>query len=174
MSINKNIIFIGITGVGKTTIGKLVAKKLNREFIDLDKSIEETCGVDIATIFQLEGEVGFRRRETNQLKNILASNQICVLSLGGGIVLSEYNRNILINSNSLIIELKANLKEVAKRLSKNYLSRPIFSNPEEIYTKLCNIYQERKDYYGIIADQIISTETNSMTQVINIVIKLVN
>ncbi len=73
-----NIIIIGITGVGKTTVGKELARCLEKEFIDLDKRIETICGVDIPTIFEIEGEAGFRERESEELKRIITFSKNCV------------------------------------------------------------------------------------------------
>ena len=91
--LKSNIIIIGITGVGKTTVGKNLAQTLGVDFIDLDKSIEDNCGVDISTIFDIEGEAGFRLRETRELKKVLSYSGNYVISLGGGCVIAEENRS---------------------------------------------------------------------------------
>ena len=90
-----NIIIIGMAGVGKTTVGKLLAEKLGMAFFDLDKNIEIRCGVEISRIFEIEGEVGFRDRETDELQRIFNMYSNFILSVGGGCVAQLINREIL-------------------------------------------------------------------------------
>ena len=89
-----NIFIVGPMGSGKTTVGKIVASELFLEFHDTDAKIEETTGVTIDWIFDIEGEAGFRKRETAILRDMVASNSI-VLATGGGIVIEEENRELL-------------------------------------------------------------------------------
>src|SRR5574343_348669 len=88
MSANANLILIGPMGAGKTTHGKWLARQLGRRFVDLDAHIEQHTGTSISPIFDLEGEAGFRRRESEALAEVLAEDGI-VLATGGGTVLSE-------------------------------------------------------------------------------------
>ena len=99
MTLNRNIYLIGPMGVGKTTIGRQLAKKLGVPFYD--KVIEEQTGVDIATIFEFEGESGFRRREKKIIEELVEFKGI-VLATGGGVVLDKQNRDFLIN-NSFVV-----------------------------------------------------------------------
>jgi len=85
---DKNIILVGLMGAGKSTIGRNLAKQLNKEFIDSDRVIEERTGVDIATIFEIEGEQGFRDREEQVIKELCQRKNI-VLATGGGSILTE-------------------------------------------------------------------------------------
>ena len=89
-----NIFIVGPMGSGKTTVGKIVAGELFLDFHDTDARIEETTGVTIDWIFDIEGEAGFRKRETTTLKEMVALNSI-VLATGGGIVIEEENRELL-------------------------------------------------------------------------------
>jgi len=88
---SKNIILVGLMGAGKSTIGRNLAKRLNKEFYDSDKVIEERTGVDIARIFEIEGEEGFRDREAQIIEELCQLEDI-VLATGGGGVLREQNR----------------------------------------------------------------------------------
>ena len=88
------IIFIGMMGAGKTTIGRALARELGRDFIDLDHEIVRRCGVAIPTIFDIEGEEGFRRRETDTLADVVKQANL-VLATGGGAILREENRALL-------------------------------------------------------------------------------
>ena len=91
---DNNIFFVGLMGAGKTTIGKLLAKKLKKTFFDTDHEIEKKLGVKVAVIFELEGEEGFRKRET-QMIDELSSKKDIILATGGGAILSEKNRALL-------------------------------------------------------------------------------
>ena len=93
-TINDNIFFVGLMGAGKTTVGKLLAKKLKKTFFDTDQEIEKKLGVKVAVIFELEGEEGFRKRETQMIDELTQKKDI-ILATGGGAVLSEENRRML-------------------------------------------------------------------------------
>ncbi|TXI91110.1 MAG: shikimate kinase [Neisseriales bacterium] len=162
----KNIIIVGITGVGKTTIGKVLAEKLDKQFIDLDKYIEVTCGVDIPTIFELEGEVGFRDRETLALKQVVSQMDNYVLSLGGGCVIRSENRQIITRSNSLVLQLLADLNVLVERLVKSPNKRPLLAN-QDIRNKIQNLLDERKEFYDAVSDLTINTTNLKPTQVVN-------
>ena len=119
------IILVGMMGAGKTTIGKLLSNKIGYDFIDLDKIIEEKSGVKINTIFEIEGESGFRDRELQVLSDSLEMDKV-IISTGGGIVTNEKSRAQLTKHKALIIYLKANLQTLCNRL-KNDNSRPILN-----------------------------------------------
>jgi len=91
---HRNIILIGPMGSGKSTIGKIIARRLHREFQDSDHFIERRTGVDIARIFDVEGEHGFRDRESNALIELLGDNDR-VIATGGGSVLRSENQQLL-------------------------------------------------------------------------------
>ena len=91
----KNIYLIGLMGSGKTTLGKILSKKLDKHFYDSDHVIEEKLGVNVPMIFEYEGEAGFREREKDSLKELVSKKNI-VLATGGGIILSKSNRDLLV------------------------------------------------------------------------------
>ncbi len=144
-------------GAGKTTIGRLIAKQLAMDFYDSDQEIERKTGVKIPLIFELEGEAGFRKRETavieelSQLKNI-------VLATGGGAVLSEQNRQILKN-NGQVVYLRANVHDLWQR-TRNDKSRPLLQGTN-IKKKLEELYHERNPIYTALADCIVDTGPQS-------------
>ena len=151
----KNIYLIGLMGSGKTTLGKILSKKLDKHFYDSDQVIEEKLGVNVPMIFEYEGEAGFREREKDILKE-LVSKQNIVLATGGGIILSESNRDLLAK-NGIVIYLKSNQKDLVLRM-KNDKTRPLLKNGnvELIIKKLC---QEREPLYEEIADFKIAQKT---------------
>jgi len=168
MSAN-NIILIGPMGSGKSTIGHLLAQRLNRDFVDSDYYIEEKTGVDIPRIFDIEGEEGFRLRETKALEE-LTHQQNLVLATGGGSVTREENRRLL-RSSGFIIFLDTSGNQQMERL-KHDKKRPLLQteNPRERLEKLL---AERKPLYLELADIRIPTDRKFARKVASeIILKL--
>ena len=165
----KNIYLIGLMGSGKTTLGKILSKKLDKQFYDSDNVIEEKLGVDVPMIFEYEGEAGFRERETDCLKELVSKKNI-VLATGGGIVLSKSNRDLL-SENGIVIYLKSNQKDLILR-TKNDKTRPLLKNGniELIIKKLC---KEREPLYEEIADFEIMTKNKRVHEVVNEIIRII-
>ena len=155
-------------GAGKTTIGKLLSNKLGYDFIDLDKIIEEKSGVKINTIFEIEGESGFRERELQVLSDSIEKDKV-IISTGGGIVTNEKSRAQLIKYNALIIYLKANLQTLCNRL-KNDNSRPIL-NVDDKEQVIERILEEREPYYQDLADMDVDTSHMKSIDVVKFIIK---
>jgi len=162
------IILVGMMGAGKTTIGKLLSNKLGYDFIDLDKIIEEKSGVKINTIFEIEGESGFRERELQVLSESLEKDKV-IISTGGGIVTNEKSRAQLIKNKALIIYLKANLQTLCNRL-KNDNSRPIL-NVDDKEQVIERILEEREPYYKDLADMDVDTSHMKSIDVVKFIIK---
>jgi shikimate kinase len=162
------IILVGMMGAGKTTIGKLLSNKLGFDFIDLDKIIEEKSGVKINTIFEIEGEAGFRDRELQVLSDSIEKDQV-IISTGGGIVTNEKSKARLIKNNALIIYLKANLQTLFNRL-KNDNSRPILNvdNKEQVIKK---ILEEREPLYQELSDMVVDTSHMKSIDVVKFIMK---
>ncbi|MCP4076122.1 MAG: shikimate kinase AroK [Gammaproteobacteria bacterium] len=150
---DQNIILIGPMGSGKSTIGQLIASRLNRDFFDSDYYIEEKTGVNIPTIFDIEGEDGFRARETKALEE-LTNRKKLVIATGGGSVMREENRHIL--ADGFIIFLDTSVNQQMARL-RNDKKRPLLQtdNPRE---KLEKLFAERKPVYAELADLRIKTD----------------
>lgn len=150
----QNIILVGPMGSGKSTIGHLLAKRLNRDFFDSDYYIEEKTGVDIPRIFDIEGEEGFRDRETRALEELTQKHNL-VLATGGGSVTRKENRDLLKNS-GFIIFLDTSVNQQMERL-KHDKKRPLLQteNPRERLTLLLD---ERKPLYIELADLRIPTD----------------
>ena len=160
---NTNIFLIGLMGAGKSTVGRVLARKLNRRFIDSDHALEERCGVKIPTIFEMEGEAGFRKREA-QIIEELTQEKGLILATGGGSVLLPENRRAL-SERGTVVYLHANPIELWHR-TKGGDGRPLLQNgdPKAILEKL---YALRDPLYREIADHIIETGKPSVNQLVN-------
>jgi len=163
------IIFVGPMGAGKTTIGRQVAASLNWEFFDSDRLVEERTGVSIPLIFDLEGEEGFRWRETEVIKDLSSMPNI-VLATGGGAIVREENRAAL-KQNSLVIFLHASIEQLFERTSKDK-NRPLLQdeNPKE---KLTAILNERIHLYEEMADMVVKTDHQSVNYTVKKILELI-
>ncbi|MSP85958.1 MAG: shikimate kinase [Methylotenera sp.] len=148
-------------GAGKTTIGRLIAKEMGMDFHDSDHEIERNTGVKIPLIFELEGEAGFRKRETAAIEDLCQLNNI-VLATGGGAVLVPENRQLLKN-NGKIIYLRASVHDLWQR-TRNDKSRPLLQG-SNIKQKLEQLYLERNPLYTALADFIVDTGVQSATEI---------
>jgi len=153
-------------GAGKTTIGKLLSNQLAFNFIDLDRKIEEKSGVKINTIFEIEGEEGFREREHSALNEALAEEKV-VISTGGGVVVKDINRSLIQKSEAMVVYLKASLDILLGRL-KNDKTRPMLNKDNKLLS-LQKLLSEREPFYENLADFIIDTshlKTNDVLKTI--------
>ena len=148
------IILVGMMGAGKTTIGKLLSNQLAFNFIDLDRKIEEKSGVKINTIFEIEGEEGFREREYLALNEALAEEKV-IISTGGGVVVKDINRSLIQKSEAMVVYLKASLDILLGRL-KNDKTRPMLDKDNK-QLSLHKLLSEREPFYENLADFIIDT-----------------
>jgi shikimate kinase len=162
----KNIILTGMAGVGKTTIGRSLAQELNFTHIDLDKIIEDVCGVSIQTIFEIEGEYKFRQRETKCLEEVLTTNNKFILSLGGGTILTDYNRELIKKCSINVIYLYADIDTLVRRVSKSLNKRPLFNNVTNIKQKVADSYDERHQFYQEVSTTILDTTKLNLSQII--------
>lgn len=153
MGFPENIILVGLMGAGKTTVGKLLARHLNKTFIDSDHEIEHRTGVKIPLIFELEGEAGFRDREAAVIAELCQQRNI-VLATGGGAVLREENRRCLGNSGT-VIYLRAQVADLWQR-TRHDKNRPLLqtANPQ---AKLQELFTQRDPLYREVADIVMDT-----------------
>ena len=163
-----NIYLVGLMGSGKTTVGKLTAKKLEKSFIDSDHLIEERSGVRVPLIFEYEGEEGLRKREKKVLEELVKMNDI-ILATGGGIILEESNQKLLVK-NGLVIYLKADYDLLTSRL-KSDLTRPLLQGVD-IKEKLKNLLEERDPIYKSIADYVIETKNKRAMDIVKEIEKI--
>ena len=153
-------------GAGKSTVGKLLAKKLDRRFLDADHVIEDRCGVKIPVIFEMEGEDGFRKREAQAIKDVTAERDV-ILATGGGAVLLPENRQFL-SERGTVIYLHANPMELWHR-TKGGEGRPLLKNGDAKKI-LENLYAIRDPLYREIANYVIETGKPSVNQLVNTLI----
>ncbi len=151
--INDNIFFVGLMGAGKTTIGKMLAKKLKKTFYDTDQEIEKKLGVKVSVIFDLEGEEGFRKRETQMIDELTRKKNI-ILATGGGVVLSAENRALL-KERGKVIYLNAKPQHLAKRMAYDK-DRPLLQQGNMLDT-LNQLYKDRHPLYLNVASFIVDT-----------------
>ncbi len=153
MKMAGNIFLVGLMGAGKTTVGKQLAKSLDKTFYDSDHEIERRCGVNIPLIFELEGEAGFRKREALAIAE-LSQLQDVVLATGGGAVLLQENRQVL-SSRGQVVYLRASVDELWNR-TRGDRNRPLLQtdDPRE---RLQTLFAQRDPLYNEVADFVIDT-----------------
>jgi shikimate kinase len=149
----ENIFLVGLMGAGKTTVGRALARKLNKQFIDSDHEIEARTGASIPLIFEIEGEDGFREREAETIRD-LVTRQGIVLATGGGAILREDNRRCL-KEHGTVIYLRASIDSILQRTSHDK-NRPLLqtANPRERLEELTRV---REPLYREVADIIVET-----------------
>jgi len=165
--VKKNLVLLGMMGVGKSTLGKIVAKRQNLKFIDTDLNIEKKNSMRISEIFKKKGENFFRIEEEIEILETLKKNK-CVIAIGGGAFMNKKIRNIILE-NSFSIWLDMNLKTLSKRVKWNN-KRPLLNkeNPKEIIKKL---FTKRKDFYKL-ADYKINCNGLTKKDIINKIISV--
>ncbi|MDG9670354.1 shikimate kinase AroK [Hahella sp. CR1] len=163
----KNVVLVGPMGTGKTTIGKLLAKELQFEFVDSDREIEARCGADIPWIFDVEGEVGFRGREKSVIAD-LSQRDAVVIATGGGAVVDPDNQRAL-KEYGFIVYLHTSVEQQYQRTRKDR-KRPLLrsEDPLSVLKKLMSV---REPIYRSIADLIISTDTKRPKGVVREIVK---
>lgn len=146
----RNLFLIGPSGAGKTTVGKLLAEEMGLQFIDTDAAIEERSGVDISWIFDLEGEDGFRNRESRMIHELTDLNGV-LLATGAGSILRKSNRKRFI-SRGTVVYLETPIQQQMERTSKDK-NRPLLQGSSEENQKILEAMDEqRSPLYVEVAD----------------------
>ena len=153
-----NIYLVGLMGAGKTTVGRTLARRLKLRFVDSDHEIEVRCGVKIPVIFEIEGEPGFRARETQAIAELTALEGI-VLATGGGVVLLDENRSLLA-AHGTVIYLRATPEHLYERVRQDR-NRPLLAGGDPL-GRLRELYRERDPLYRAVADLVIDTGRQSV------------
>ena len=161
------VVLIGLMGAGKTTVGKILSQRLAWRFIDTDRDIEEKTGVKIPVIFDLEGEEGFRRRETQALSELVQETSL-VIATGGGIVLKSENRALLRRTSCVIyIDVNPELLYARTRHDRN---RPLLQVPDPL-ARLRQLFVERAPLYREVAHLTIDGNRHNARQIAQLIEK---
>ncbi|OOE43652.1 shikimate kinase I [Salinivibrio kushneri] len=168
MAEKRNIFLVGPMGAGKSTIGRHLAQQLHMEFYDSDSVIEDRTGADIAWVFDVEGEEGFRKREENVI-NDLTEEQGIVLATGGGSIMSKESRNRL-SARGVVVYLETTIEKQLARTQRDK-KRPLLQTdqPREVLEALA---EERNPLYQEIADYVVRTDDQSAKVVANQIMAL--
>ncbi|MGQ0656354.1 MAG: shikimate kinase [Betaproteobacteria bacterium] len=148
-----NLYLVGMIGAGKTTVGRLLARRLKLDFLDSDHEIEARCGVKIPLVFEIEGEAGFRAREAQAIAELTALSGV-VLATGGGAVLLDENRRLLAQR-GVVIYLRASPDDLYQRVRQDR-NRPLLATADPL-GRLRELYAQRDPLYCAVADVTVET-----------------
>jgi len=163
VNIPGNIFLVGMMGAGKTSVGRVLAKRLGKSFFDSDHVIEERTGVRVSVIFDIEGEQGFRSRESAVIDELTQREDI-VLATGGGAVLSAENRRVL-HERGAVVYLRAAVRDLLNR-TRHDNNRPLLqtSDPQ---AKMAALFEQRDPLYREAAHVVIETGSPSLPSLVN-------
>lgn len=166
----RNVILVGPMGAGKSTIGRQLASLLNYEFYDSDHEIEARTGADIPWIFDVEGEAGFRKRESSMIDELTQLDGV-VLATGGGAVTQEINRKNLA-ARGVVVYLKTNVEQQLERTARDR-NRPLLQTeePRKVLTELMSV---RGPLYEEVADVVVDTGDGGVRDVAQHIASLVS
>ncbi|MBY6064579.1 shikimate kinase AroK [Pseudidiomarina sediminum] len=170
MAEKRNIFLVGPMGAGKSTIGRQLARQLHLEFFDSDSEIERRTGADIAWVFELEGEDGFRAREEKVIEELTESTGI-VLATGGGSILSKESRNRL-SARGIVVYLETPIEKQLARTQRDK-RRPLIADAENPREVLEDLAEQRNPLYEEIADIVVRTDEQSAKFVVDQIIEKV-
>ncbi|HEY4144249.1 shikimate kinase [Pinirhizobacter sp.] len=170
MNPSSNLFVIGPTGAGKTSLGKRVAAYYDLPFVDLDQAIEAKTGVPVATIFEMEGEAGFRQRESACLDECSRQPGV-VLATGGGAVIDPHNRQTL-RERGFVIWLQVDVDQQLGRLEHDH-NRPLLET-EDRHGRLVAMASARAPFYGEIADLIVPPQGHGLAAAATATIELID
>ncbi|MDC0390237.1 shikimate kinase [Candidatus Thioglobus sp.] len=163
-----NIVLVGPMGSGKTSVGRRLACVLKRDFFDSDFEIVARTGVAIDHIFDVEGEEGFRNRETSMLADLCEISNI-VIATGGGIVIKPENRELL-KHNSFVVYLSSSVEQLVNRTARSK-SRPLLERSTNREQTIKDILKARESFYQEVADIVIDTTGKKLYAIINEITK---
>jgi len=155
-----NLFLVGLPGAGKSTLGRQLARRLGKTFVDADAELERKLGVSIATIFEIEGEASFRDREEAALVELAALSDI-VLATGGGVVIRAANRERL-KANGTVVYLHAQPEALRERTRRSR-HRPLL-NTADPAARLAELYVARDPLYREVADCVVESGRDEITR----------
>ncbi len=163
MKSTSNIFLVGMMGAGKTTVGRQLAQRLGKSFVDADQDIEQRTGVAVKVIFEIEGEAGFRKRESEALDRLTAMSDL-VLATGGGAVLDARNRQWL-SERGYVIYLHAQARDLWMR-TRNDKTRPLLQT-DDPRARIQSLYDVRDPLYRQVADLVVDTGRQGVGVLLN-------
>ena len=149
----RHVVLVGLMGTGKSTVGRRLARDLDRPFADLDEQIELAEGVTVPRLFRERGEAAFRAAEAAQLAGLVSRPAPLVIAAGGGVVISEANRRLL--AATFVVWLQASAQFLAARTDPTY--RPLLAGGNA-QSRLARLLEERRELYEEVADFAIDVE----------------
>ena len=164
----RNIFLVGLMGAGKTTVGRMLARRLGKQFHDSDIEIERRTGVKVQTIFEIEGEPGFREREAQTIASLVEGHDLVLATGGGAVLLAENRRNLA--GHGFVIYLRANPRDLWQR-TRNDKSRPLLRTADP-RARLEQLHEVRDPLYRECADLIVDTGKQRVGTLITHILKL--
>ncbi len=164
----KHLVLVGMMGAGKSSVGRVLARKLDRPLLDSDELIEHRTGRTVREIWSTDGEAAFRELETQALVDALGDDEPSVVAAAGGVVLSEANRVALATSDAHVVWLLANVEILIDRV-KNGAHRPLLDDDPE--AMLRRMYADRESLYQEVADAIVSVDHRTVHDVAQAVLR---
>jgi len=169
--VTEHVLLVGMMGSGKSTVGRLVATRLGRAHVDIDREVEKAAGASVSAIFSTRGEAWFRAEESRALAHALAGAVPTVVSVGGGAVLDSSNREALRHGGT-VVWLRARPETLARRVGKT-ADRPLLAGaaggPSEV---LARIDAERRPLYEEVATEVIDVDDLTVRAVADEVVTL--
>ncbi len=164
----RSVVLVGLMGSGKSTVGRRLAIRSGRRFVDLDAVIERRSGRSVRQIFAEESEQGFRSRETGALLEVLSESEPFVLATGGGVVVSEVNRKSLELADATVVYLNGSPAVLAQRVGKDP-NRPLLG--DDALEALTHLHRERQTLYAAVADATVTVDGHSLPRTTDLVAK---
>lgn len=164
----RHLVLVGMTGAGKSAVGRVLADRLGQDWLDTDLEIERRTGVTVREIFSTRGESDFRSIESGVLEDLLARELSAVVSTGGGIILAAVNRKLLIDPAHRVVWLMADPKILLERVHLG-MHRPLLDiDPEGTLNRM---WAEREVLYREVADVIVSVDSRSVAEVVEAILR---
>jgi shikimate kinase len=165
---DSHIVLVGMMGAGKSSVGRALARRLDRELFDSDQMVEERDGRTVREIWSDDGEPAFRKLEAAVLVDAIAAPTPSIVAAAGGVVLSEANRAVLKGDGAHVVWLLADVELLLDRV-RNGMHRPLLDEDPE--GTLRSMYEERADLYQDVADAIVSVDHRSINDVAGAVLR---
>lgn len=164
----KHLVLIGMMGAGKSSVGRVLARKLDRPLLDSDELIEQRSGRTVREIWTTDGEAEFRKLETRTLIDVLSGDEPSVIAAAGGVVLETANRTVLAKSDAHVVWLLANVELLIDRVQSG-THRPLLDDDPDAMMRA--MHRDRDELYREVADAIVSVDNRSVQDVAKAVLR---